>query len=128
VWAGGVNRYIPLNRIETQLLIGTLLLCVVSQFIHYTAKFAHDIYPVLPQQVGGGRPREAQLLFFPEHLRAIEALGVPLCGLSGRTQNVKILLDDETRLVITTGAGVVTDLKRELVDGIKSPPSGCTQP
>lgn len=66
----------------------------------FAIAFSHWVYPHLPEQFGGGKPKHALLTFTEEGATMAEALGLTL-QLNGRTsQPVEILYQDDTQYTV----------------------------
>lgn len=66
----------------------------------YLFAFAELAFPLIPEQFGGGRPRQAHLLFRNEGIDDAQLLGLGVTQLNPLSADVSILWESEEALVI----------------------------
>jgi hypothetical protein len=76
------------------IIVGTLLA------LGYIGLFGQRFYPVLPEQLGGGRPRAVQLLIAPDAVAALNRLGIPVEAGDLLTPLVELLWEGEQSYVV----------------------------
>jgi hypothetical protein len=87
----------------------------------YVYGFAYTLFPQLPEQFGGGRPNQVQLLFRQEAVDDAQALGLGLSSGGRLSRPLSILWDGETVYVIRPPApatGPVIRLDKTLVSAV----------
>lgn len=90
-------------------------------FLLYLGIFGQYFYPSLPEQLGGGRPRNAQLLIAAEAIPAARELGLDVSEESPLSPPVELLWEGEDSYVIRLPRPhhrSVVQLARGLVDGV----------
>lgn len=108
---------IPAALVEHLVFViaGTLL------FLAYIGLFGQHFYPDLPEQIGGGRPRMAQLLIAPGAEETLNRLGLAVTSDDPLTPSVQLLWEGESSYVIRLPAPrqrSVVQLDHELVIGV----------
>ena len=97
------------------IIVGTLLVFA------YSGLFGQRFYPVLPEQLGGGQPRPAQLLIAPDAVAALNRLGIPVSADDLLTPPVELLWEREQGYVIRlpdSERRSVIKIDQALVDGV----------
>ncbi len=90
-------------------------------FLLYLGIFGQYFYPRLPEQLGGGRPRAAQLLIAAEAIPAARELGLDISADSPLSPPIELLWEGEDSFVIRLPPPhnrSVVQLARGLVDGV----------
>lgn len=104
----------------SRLGLGTLLF--VAIFAGYLSVFVRDTYPYIPEQFGGGRPREVQLLLDPDQYVSVAQLHIPLQEGSIRlTETVALIWQGADGYLIRfeiDGEQHVILINRDLVDAV----------
>lgn len=96
-------------------VIGTLL------FLLYVGLFGQRFYPILPEQLGGGRARTAQLLIVPDAAAAVNRLGIAVTAEDLLSPPVELLWEGENSYVIRLPAPrqrAVVQISHDLVEGV----------
>jgi hypothetical protein len=96
-------------------VIGTLL------FLLYVGLFGQRFYPMLPEQLGGGRPRTAQLLIAADAATTVNRLGIAVTAEDLLSPPVELLWEGETSYVIrlpTPRQRAVVQISHDLVEGV----------
>jgi hypothetical protein len=91
----------------------------------FISKFASDIYPNIPEQFGGGKPRNVQLLFVPEAVEGFKALGFKVCDQGQLSDSVAVLFEDENSFVARPQGGAVTQIDKKEVRALLITSEGC---
>ncbi len=95
-------RTIP-TYVDTLHNIGPLfaiILGVMTLMTIYIQGFSTRVYPHLPQQLGGGRPRNAYLIYKQEGLLGLRELGLPASEDSSISPRVELLWEGDDVFVI----------------------------
>lgn len=96
-------------------IVGTLL------FLGYVGLFGQSLYSHLPEQLGGGRPRPAQLLITADAVPTVNRLGIAVTTEELLSPPVELLWEGENSYVIRLPdprQRSVVQLSRELVSGV----------
>jgi hypothetical protein len=108
---------------ETRMMRTVLLFFVAIFFVGYwgvyLSKFTESIFPVIPEQFGGGTPREARLLFAKKEIQGVKELGIKIPKGKSRSSTVKLLHDGEQLYVLQLPNGRVIGINKALVQGIE---------
>ena len=108
---------VPDAVVETLIFaLGGILLILT-----YLGIFGVHFYPILPEQLGGGRPRTAQLLVAANAVPAARELGIDVSVEAPLSGPVQVLWEGEETLVIRLPfphQGSVVQLGRGLIDGV----------
>jgi hypothetical protein len=115
-------------------LVETMIFAVagVVLFLAYIGLFGQYFYPTLPEQLGGGRPRMAQILVSGDAVPAVRQLGLDVTETAPLSPPVQLLWEGEESYVIRLPRphhGAVVQIARGLVDGVVTgevlvPPAG----
>lgn len=90
-------------------------------FLLYLGLFGQFFYPLVPEQMGGGRPRSAQLLIAGDGIEAAQELGLPVSVEAPLSPAVQLLWEGENSYVVRLPAPnqrSVVQLARGLVAGV----------
>ena len=90
-------------------------------FLAYIGLFGQHFYPTLPEQVGGGRPHEAQILGSGDAVPAVRELGLDVTEETPLSPPLELLWEGEESYVIRLPMphhGAVEQISRGLVDGV----------
>jgi hypothetical protein len=90
-------------------------------FLAYIGLFGQYFYPTLPEQLGGGRPRMAQILVSGDAVPAVRELGLDVTEDAPLSPPVSLLWEGEESYVIRLPRphhGAVVQIARGLVDGV----------
>jgi hypothetical protein len=93
----------------------------VVLFLVYVGLFGQYFYPTLPEQLGGGRPRVAQILVSGDAVPAVRELGLDVTEDAPLSPPVQLLWEGEESYVIRLPRphhGAVVQIARGLVDGV----------
>jgi hypothetical protein len=93
----------------------------VVLFLAYIGLFGQYFYPTLPEQLGGGRPRMAQILVTGEAVPAVRELGLDVTEDAPLSPPVQLLWEGEESYVIRLprpNNGAVVQIARGLVGGV----------
>ncbi|MCD6033895.1 MAG: hypothetical protein K0S78_6081 [Thermomicrobiales bacterium] len=104
-------------------VIETMIFAVagVVLFLAYVGLFGQYFYPLLPEQLGGGRPRVAQILVSGGAVLAVRELGLNVTADAPLSPPVELLWEGEESYVIRLPRphhGAVVQIARGLVDGV----------
>lgn len=94
---------------------GTLLLFA------YIGVFGDHFYPMIPEQIGGGRPRVVQLLVAADAVPAVRELGLYVTAEAPVSPPVALLWEGEQSIIVRLQPPherTVVQLARGLVDGV----------
>lgn len=94
---------------------GTLLLFA------YIGVFGDHFYPMIPEQIGGGRPRVVQLLVAADAVPAVRELGLHVTAEAPVSPPVGLLWEGEQAMIVRLPPPherTVVQLSRGLIDGI----------
>lgn len=86
----------------------------------YTAIFSMYVYPAIPEQFGGAKPRAARFLFVDNSRQNVELLGLGVEGNSGMSIPVEILWQGEEYYLVRPSDGdddLTIQLDRSIVEG-----------
>ena len=87
----------------------------------YIGVFGDHFYPMIPEQIGGGRPRLVQLLVASDAVPAVRELGLDVTAEGPVSPPVELLWEGEQSMIVRLPAPrerTVVQLSRGLVDGI----------
>jgi hypothetical protein len=90
-------------------------------FLAYIGLFGQYFYPTLPEQLGGGRPRMAQILVSGDAVPAVRELGLDVTEDAPLSPPVQLLWEGEESYVIRLprpNNGAVVQIARGLVGGV----------
>ena len=93
----------------------------VELFVACIGLFGQYFYPTLPEQLGGGRPRVAQILVSGDAVPAVRELGLDVTEDAPLSPPVQLLWEGEESYVIRLPRphhGAVVQIARGLVDGV----------
>jgi hypothetical protein len=104
-------------------VIETMIFAVagVVLFLAYVGLFGQYFYPLLPEQLGGGRPRVAQILVSGDAVPAVRELGLNVTADAPLSPPVELLWEGEESYVIRLPRPhhrAVVQIARGLVDGV----------
>jgi hypothetical protein len=89
--------------------------------VAYIGVFGDHFYPMIPEQIGGGRPRVVQLLVASDAVPAVRELGLDVSAESPLSPPVELLWEGEQSMIVRLPPPrerTVVQLSRGLVDGI----------
>lgn len=98
-----------------------LALVALVLFLTYLGLFGQFFYPLVPEQMGGGRPRTAQLLIAGDGIAAAQQLGLSVSEGDPLTDPVQLLWEGEDSYAVRLPAPnqrTVVQLARGLVAGV----------
>lgn len=87
----------------------------------YIGVFGHHFYPMIPEQIGGGRPRVTQLLIAADAIPAVRELGLQVNEGAPLSPPLELLWEGEETYIIRLPSPhhrTVVQLARGLVDGV----------
>ena len=93
----------------------------VVLFLSYIGLFGQYFYPTLPEQLGGGRPRVAQILVSGDAVPAVRELGLDVTEAAPLSPPVELLWEGEESYVIRLPRphhAAVVQIARGLVGGV----------
>ena len=93
----------------------------VVLFLAYIGLFGQYFYPTIPEQLGGGRPRSAQILISADAVQAVRELGLQITEDAPLSPPVELLWEGEESYVIRLPRPhhrAVVQIARGLVDGV----------
>jgi hypothetical protein len=104
-------------------VIETMIFAVagVVLFLVYIGLFGQYFYPTLPEQLGGGRPRMAQILVSGDTVPAVRELGLDVTEDAPLSPPVQLLWEEEESYVIRLPRPhhrAVVQITRSLVGGV----------
>lgn len=116
----GVAAYLvsgddTLNRAGACLLI----VFTVAATLWYVSLFSRHIYPILPDQFGGGKPKQARILFSPSGVIEARQLGIPFKGKEQISSPVTILLAGDTFYAVRNPEGKVVQIAKDGIRGLQ---------
>jgi hypothetical protein len=76
------------------------------------------IYPLIPEQFGGGEPKSVQLLIDKEAIAGVEDLGLQIRTKEGLSEPVSLIYEGSQVYVLRTNERVVIQVRKELVSGL----------
>jgi hypothetical protein len=95
------------------------VLFFVGYFAWYLNLFTKNVYPRIPEQFGGGRPRLVQLLVKKEMLEEAKQLGFPASKDRSLSEPVWLLFEDKDVYVLRTPDSRVVQLNRDVFRGLE---------
>jgi hypothetical protein len=99
-----------------------LLVSVFVSFVLYLLLFAEIAFPLIPEQFGGGKPRQAHLLVSAASIGDAQALGLSVTESNPVSPPVRVLWESEEALVITppgqTNADTIIRINKALVSAV----------
>lgn len=123
--SGSVDKYFFVRTTaDRHMFLAIFMLIMVVSFAGYLREFAHKVYPMLPEQAGGGMPKEVQLLIPADRIPLLAGLGISICK-SGLTEKVMLIFDGDDSLVLQLNKGQLVELRKEMIQGIRSTPLDC---
>jgi hypothetical protein len=90
---------------------------IVAILIAYTGAFMSLAYSRIPEQYGGGRPREIRLLVAKEDKQGLEELEIAFSGKGQLSDPVTLLYEGEEQYILRSRNGHVVRVKKDLVVG-----------
>jgi hypothetical protein len=90
---------------------------IVAILIAYTGAFMSLAYSRIPEQYGGGRPREIRLLVAKEDKQGLEELEIAFSGKGQLSDLVTLLYEGEEQYILRSRNGHVVRVKKDLVVG-----------
>jgi len=97
----------------------------IAASIFYISSFASSVYPNVPEQFGGGKPRSVQLLVDREALRGLKALGFKFCNDDQLSDTVAVLFEGENSFVVRQKGVPVVQIDRSAIRAVSVTPEGC---
>jgi hypothetical protein len=97
--------------ISTIVAIGVALL--------YASFYSRHVYPVLPEQFGGGKPKQARLLFSEEGAAEAQELGIPLQAGRQLSRPVTLLFTGDSFYALRIAEERVVQIAKDDVDGLQ---------
>jgi hypothetical protein len=95
-----------------------LAMIAVTFFGAFVAEFSGHVFPRIPEQLGGARPRPAVLLINHEDVVGVRQLGVPMSGGETSMQIELVFTGEDFVLVRAVGVEETILLKSEVLLGI----------
>jgi len=86
--------------------------------------FVRFVYPAVPEQYGGGRPREARLVLNDGDNETLSAIGLAFSPASGLSSCVELLFAGEDTYVLRAGNDSIVELTRDAVKAVVIEPVG----
>lgn len=87
----------------------TVLLIYMYFSILYLGIFSKEIYPKVPEQFGGGKPRKVRILFAKDQADMLKQSGIPTCGSDNTSSNwskpVNILFEGSENYFLSLADG-----------------------
>jgi hypothetical protein len=107
----------PLKEGRALLFYGQVL---VSLFwlLMFSTLFMGLIYPLIPDQFGGGEPKPVQLLIDNEAIAGVKDLGLNLRTKEGLSEPINLLYEGSQVYILRTNERVIIQVKKELVSGM----------
>jgi hypothetical protein len=85
----------------------------------YVVLFTSFIYPVIPEQFGGGQPKQVTILFDPAAIDGIRELGVPIPQTTQLSEPVTLLFESSDRYILRLQNKQVVGIDKKLVQGVR---------
>lgn len=85
----------------------------------YSALVSRHLYPVMPEQFGGGRPQAVRLLLSRDGSELAPRLGLPMCGGPPVSCRVSVIWRGEDFIAVRTPSREVVELDKSLVLGAR---------
>jgi hypothetical protein len=126
--AVGGKRRVLKSRAREQLsypdwiMYGLLAFFFIPYLYLFATYFAGDVYPQVPEQMGGGRARLAQLLMEHDSVAGVVELGVPMSQSESDTTARLFLIfrGEDYYLVEDPDAGALFVLQSDIISGLRS--------
>jgi hypothetical protein len=109
------------SRLPRWIFYGLLSFFLFPYLYFLATRFAQEVYPRIPEQMGGGRPQIAQFLVKHDSVAGLSELGVPMSESDSDTTAVLFLLfrgenyylvqEEATREVFVLQADIVSGLR-----------------
>ena len=90
----------------------------------YISRFASEIYPNVPEQFGGGRPRTVRFLF-DKDVDGLKALGLKFCNDGQLSDSVKVLYEGESTFVVQPLRAPVLQIDKGAIRAVAVTTDGC---
>ena len=83
----------------------------------YLSWFGTVVYPLIPEQFGGGRPKQCRILLVSEAASGVEKMGIP--NANSLTSAVSVLYDGDEWLILRNSDGQVLSLDKKSVRALQ---------
>jgi hypothetical protein len=107
------------------LILVVLIVLFLGATVFFISNFASDIYPKVPEQFGGGKPRSAQFFFVPEVVEGLKAMGFTMCEQGQLSDSVAVLFEDDNSFVVRPKGGKVMQIDKKEVRALLITSEGC---
>lgn len=84
------------SSVSREVGIAMLITATAGLTVAFCANYADKVYPLIPEQFGGGRPKQAVLAFTAEGRSEALNLGIPMVGDQSTSQPLKLLYKDDS--------------------------------
>jgi hypothetical protein len=101
-----------------------LALFCVGYFAGYLSEFDDRILTKVPEQFGGAKPHQAQLLFQKEAVDGAGELGIKIPNEKTLSEKLTVLFESESIIVIRLSEGRIIQLSKEMLQAIEIEVSG----
>jgi hypothetical protein len=98
-----------------------LLLTAASlgAIVWFTALYSQEVYPELPDQFGGGHPKQVRLLFSKDGAVGAQQIGVPLQPGSNLSRPLKLILDGDDFYTVVLPNRQTAQIGKDTVVGLQ---------
>jgi hypothetical protein len=122
VYGGRIENRKVTPKLEPLYRAGrTGLSCVFATlfFILFLALFAQYVFPVLPEQFGGGKPKQIRILFEKDSLLGAEQIGIPIMPNKQVSEPVNLLFEGTDSYILRLPNNQVVQIDRKATQGIQ---------
>ncbi|MEH1839309.1 MAG: hypothetical protein V7L20_11175 [Nostoc sp.] len=106
-------------RFSILLFLGFLFIIVFS---YYLTSFGYYVYPLIPEQYGGGKPKEVKIFFKEDISKEIEKIGINT-QVNTDTQKIKLLFEGDKNYILkieeTKKKTEIVQINKDDVRGIR---------
>ena len=115
------NRKVASNLEPFYRAGSTAVVCLVATlfFILFLALFAQYIFPVVPEQFGGGKPKQIRILFEKDSLPGAEQIGIPITPNKQVSEPVNLLFEGTDSYILRLPNNQVVQIDRKATQGIQ---------
>lgn len=84
----------------------------------YISVFMNFAYPYLPEQFGGGQPRQVQLLVAKDDLPIAKALGISFQPNALLSDPIQLVYEGDKQYILRTSEDQIVQLDKDSVSGL----------
>lgn len=115
------NASVRNNQVRFSILLFLGFFFIIG-FSYYLTAFGYHVYPLIPEQFGGGKPKEVELFLKQEAIKDMKEMGIETQA-SADTQKITILFEGDKNYILKIKEGKnkseIVQINKDDVRGIK---------